>query len=109
MQPSVERIIALKPQIVLISTASQLETFTKQLNEQRIAIYVTNPNSVDQVLSSIETLGNCSGQRSKPNKSRRTYVAGRRPWNLPWLTSHRSKSSIKSLTSRCTRLAVKPF
>ena len=61
MQPSVERIIALKPQIVLISTASQLETFTKQLNEQRIAVYVTNPNSVDQILSSIETLGQLFG------------------------------------------------
>ena len=61
MQPSVERIIALKPQLVLISTASQLETFTKQLDEQRIAVYVTNPNSVDQVLSSIETLGQLFG------------------------------------------------
>ena len=61
MQPSVERIIALKPQVVLISTASQLETFAKQLGDQRIAVYVTNPNSVDQVLSSIETLGQLFG------------------------------------------------
>jgi len=61
MQPSVERIIALKPQVVLISTASQLETFAKQLDEQRIAVYVTNPNSVDQVFSSIETLGHLFG------------------------------------------------
>ena len=61
MQPSVERIIALKPQLVLISTASQLETFAKQLEEQRIAVYVTNPNSVDQVLSSMETLGQLFG------------------------------------------------
>jgi iron complex transport system substrate-binding protein len=61
MQPSVERIIALKPQLVLVSTASQLETFTKQLDEQRIVVYVTNPNNVDQVLSSIETLGQLFG------------------------------------------------
>lgn len=61
MQPSVERIIALRPQLVLISTASQLETFTKQLDEQRIAAYVTNPNSVDQVFRSIETLGRLFG------------------------------------------------
>jgi iron complex transport system substrate-binding protein len=61
MQPSVERIIALKPQLVLISTASQLETFAKQLEEQRIPVYVTNPNSVDQVLSSMETLGQLFG------------------------------------------------
>src|SRR5207247_81745 len=37
MTPSVERIIALKPQIVLVSTASQLEAFTNQLSAQQIA------------------------------------------------------------------------
>src|SRR5437867_6091272 len=40
MHPSIERIIALKPQIVLVSTASQLENFTRQLNEQKTAVYV---------------------------------------------------------------------
>jgi len=33
LQPSIERILALRPQLVLVSTASQLEAFTKQLNE----------------------------------------------------------------------------
>ena len=53
MHPSVERIIALKPQIVLVSTASQLEAFTKQLDQQLIAVYVTNPQSLDTVFRSI--------------------------------------------------------
>jgi iron complex transport system substrate-binding protein len=89
MQPSVERIIALKPQLVLISTASQLETFTKQLDEQRTAIYVTNPNSVDQMFSSIETLGQLFGTTDQAKQvvadlRRRTQaveaaVAGRSP------------------------------
>jgi iron complex transport system substrate-binding protein len=61
MHPSVERIIALKPQIVLVSTASQLEAFTKQLDEQKIAVYVTNPRSLDEVFHSIETLGDLLG------------------------------------------------
>jgi iron complex transport system substrate-binding protein len=61
MKPSIERIIALKPQIVLVSTASQLENFTKQLDEQTIAVYVTNPNSADQIFRSIETLGGLFG------------------------------------------------
>jgi iron complex transport system substrate-binding protein len=61
MHPSVERIIALKPQIVLVSTASQLEAFTKQLDEQGIAVYVTNPHSLDEVFRSIETLGDLFG------------------------------------------------
>jgi iron complex transport system substrate-binding protein len=61
MHPSVERIIALKPQIVLVSTASQLETFTKQLDEQHIAVYVTNPQSLDDVFRSIQELGELFG------------------------------------------------
>ena len=62
MHPSVERIIALKPQIVLVSTASQLEAFTKQLDQQRIAVYVTNPRSLDEIFHSIRVLGEIFGQ-----------------------------------------------
>src|SRR5260370_26246430 len=61
MHPSAERIIALKPQIVLVSTASQLEAFTKQLDQQKIAVYVTNPRSLEEVFHSIETLGDLFG------------------------------------------------
>jgi iron complex transport system substrate-binding protein len=56
LQPSIERIIGLKPQIVLVSTASQLETFAKQLDEQQIAVYVTNPRTMDEIFRSMETL-----------------------------------------------------
>jgi iron complex transport system substrate-binding protein len=61
MHPSVERIIALKPQIVLVSTASQLEAFTKQLDQQNITVYVTNPQSLNDVFRSIQTLGDLFG------------------------------------------------
>src|SRR5258707_10571029 len=57
MLTRIERIIALKPQIVLVSTASQLEAFTKQLDEQKIAVYVTNPGNLEEVFRSIETFG----------------------------------------------------
>jgi iron complex transport system substrate-binding protein len=62
MHPSVERIIALKPQIVLVSTASQLEAFTNQLDQQRIAVYVTNPRSLDEIFHSITVLGGMFGR-----------------------------------------------
>jgi iron complex transport system substrate-binding protein len=65
MYPSVERIIALKPQIVLVSTASQLEAFTRQLNEQKIAVYVTNPRSLEEILFSITTLGSLLGEQDR--------------------------------------------
>ena len=61
LHPSVERIIGLKPQLVLVSTASQLEAFTQQLNEQKIAVYVTNPRSLEEVFGSITALGDLLG------------------------------------------------
>jgi iron complex transport system substrate-binding protein len=61
MHPSIERIVALKPQVVLVSTASQLEAFTKQLDEQHIAVYVTSPKDLEGVFHSIETLGELFG------------------------------------------------
>jgi iron complex transport system substrate-binding protein len=65
MHPSIERIIALKPQVVLVSTASQLEAFTGQLAEQGIAVYVTNPRSLEEVFRSITTLGDLLGSQDR--------------------------------------------
>ncbi|MDQ2855052.1 MAG: cobalamin-binding protein [Acidobacteriota bacterium] len=65
MHPSIERIIALTPEVVLVSTASQLEAFTAQLDQQHIAVYVTNPRSLEEVFHSIETLGDLFGTREQ--------------------------------------------
>jgi iron complex transport system substrate-binding protein len=58
LQPSIERILVLRPQLVLVSTASQLEAFTKQLNEHQIAVYVTDPHDLEGVFRSILGVGN---------------------------------------------------
>jgi iron complex transport system substrate-binding protein len=57
LQPSIERILALRPQLVLVSTASQLEAFTKQLNENQIAVYITDPRDLEGVFRSIVGVG----------------------------------------------------
>jgi iron complex transport system substrate-binding protein len=57
LQPSIERILTLRPQLVLVSTASQLEAFTKQLNEHQIAVYVTDPRDLEGVFRSILAVG----------------------------------------------------
>ena len=62
LQPSIERILALRPQLVLVSTASQLEAFTKQLDEQRIAVYVTDPRDLEGVFRSILGVGDLLNQ-----------------------------------------------
>ncbi|HEX8136669.1 MAG TPA: cobalamin-binding protein [Pyrinomonadaceae bacterium] len=65
LHPSIERIIALRPQLILVSTASQLETFTRQLDEQGIAVYVTDPHDLEGVFRSIVAVGDLLGQRSE--------------------------------------------
>ena len=72
LNPNIENIIALKPQVVLVSTASQIETFTKQLESQNIAVFVTNPNSLDDIYKSISQIGAIFGTGEKA----REIVAG---------------------------------
>lgn len=65
LHPSIERIIALRPQLILVSTASQLEAFTRQLDEQNIAVYVTDPHDLNGVFHSIEVIGELADEREK--------------------------------------------
>ena len=88
IHPSVERIIALKPQIVLVSTASQLEAFTKQLDQQQIAVYVTNPQSFDDVFRSIQTLGD---------------LLGHHDWTATLLNELRQRAAAVEVATRQTK------
>jgi len=65
LHPSLERIIALKPQVVLISTSSQLEVFTQQLQNQSIAVFVTDPHDLEGVFRSIQQVGEMLGQKEQ--------------------------------------------
>lgn len=65
ISPNMETIIALKPQIVFVSTASQIETFTKQLEAQNITVFVMNPKSLDDVLTNLSQLGEIFGTRMR--------------------------------------------
>lgn len=79
MNPNIENIIALKPQIVLISTASQIETFTKVLDEQGILYFVTNPQNLDGIYKSVTTIGDIFGREDQADEvvtSLKKRVAG---------------------------------
>jgi iron complex transport system substrate-binding protein len=65
LHPSLERIIALKPQVVLVSTASQLEVFTQQLQNQNIAVFVTDPHDLEGVFHSIDQVGKMLGHEQQ--------------------------------------------
>jgi iron complex transport system substrate-binding protein len=61
MRPSIEKLVALKPDLVIVSTASQLEQFVSNLDQIGIPIYVSNPRDLKGVLESINKIGEVTG------------------------------------------------
>ena len=55
--PNVEAIVALKPDVVFVSTASQLEAFMATLDSQGIAVYVIDSKDLDGVIRDLVKLG----------------------------------------------------
>lgn len=65
LHPNLERLIALKPDLIIITTASQLEKLMQQLGELNIPIYVTNPRTVGEVVTSIRKIAAATGAAAK--------------------------------------------
>lgn len=61
LHPDLERIIALKPDLVVITTSSQLETLSLQLDRLSIPVFVVDPKTVRGVAYSIRILGRVTG------------------------------------------------
>lgn len=61
LHPNLERIIALKPELVLVSAASQLEILTRRLDQLQIPVYVLGARTVGEVVNSIRALGEITG------------------------------------------------
>jgi iron complex transport system substrate-binding protein len=58
MTPNMETIVALRPDVVFVSSASQLEGFTKLLEQNGIAVYVIDPQSLPDLYGkSLRQLG----------------------------------------------------
>ncbi|NDD64249.1 MAG: cobalamin-binding protein, partial [Acidobacteria bacterium] len=63
--PNPERVIALKPDLVLVTTSSQLESLTRQLDRLSIPVYVTNPRTVRDIVVTIRLLGEVTGEQKR--------------------------------------------
>lgn len=67
LNPNLENIIALKPQVVFVSTASQMQAFTERLERQNIAVFVTNPQDIDGVYKSLYQIGDVMNETERAN------------------------------------------
>ncbi len=75
LNPNAEQLIALKPDLVIITTASQLEKLSRQLGELNIAVYVTNPRGVREVIASIRKLGEATDATAQAEELTRRMEA----------------------------------
>jgi iron complex transport system substrate-binding protein len=64
-RPSIERIIALKPDLVIASTSSQLETFVSRLGDLGVPVFVSNPRDLRGVVTSVEAIGDLTGRKNE--------------------------------------------
>ena len=88
LQPNLEKISSLKPDLVVVSTASQLENLTRRLDQLSIPVYVTNPRAVRDVVASIRSLGEVTGTSERAlavaaEMERRIAAVERRVGALP--------------------------
>lgn len=68
LTPNIEKIIALRPDVVLVSTASQLEGFMTTLEQSHIAVYVLDPKDIEGVFADLRTLGSLFGTEASAEK-----------------------------------------
>ncbi|HTF36847.1 MAG TPA: cobalamin-binding protein [Blastocatellia bacterium] len=92
LKPSVERIVALKADLVIISTASQVEASFRKLEELGIPVYVTNPRTIDGVVESIDKIGELIDARERAHEV--TNELRRRITNVETRNAEASRPSV---------------
>jgi len=65
INPSIETIVAMKPQIVFVSTASQIEGFMRAMEARGIPVFVSAPTTLDGVLADLRRMGEIFGTQEK--------------------------------------------
>jgi iron complex transport system substrate-binding protein len=68
LRPSIEKIVSLKPDLVIVSTASQLEQFVQKLDAVAVPVYVSSPRNLDDMLKSIRRIAEITGVSDNANR-----------------------------------------
>jgi iron complex transport system substrate-binding protein len=68
VNPNMETIVALDPQVVFVSTSSQIESFSGMLDSKGIAVFITNPSTLDGVFGDLQQLGDLFGTGEAADK-----------------------------------------
>lgn len=66
--PSIERVVALTPDLVVVSMEGNLREDARRLNDLGIPVYVSNPRTLTGIYHSLEHLALLSGHREEGNR-----------------------------------------
>ncbi len=64
LNPNIERIVELKPDLVLMSASGNMQTDYQKLTSLGIPVFVSNPRTIDGVLKSIRDIGELTQHRA---------------------------------------------
>jgi iron complex transport system substrate-binding protein len=92
INPNLETIVALKPDVVFVSTASQIEAFKNTIEQNDIAVYVTNPNSLFDVFRNLKQLGEICG--TSENAAKLVDELQKRTTAVEWATKGREPTRV---------------
>jgi len=66
--PNLEKIVYLKPDLVIISADSNMDSFYRQMERLHIKTYVINPDTIEKTLLTIQDLGKLTGHPKKASR-----------------------------------------
>lgn len=98
LNPNIETIIGLRPDIVFVSSASQLEAFMNTLEANGIAVFVTNARSLADVLRGVRQIGDLMGTSEQTARIMRDLET--RLFELTRVTSLRRQDRVFVQISR---------
>lgn len=100
LTPDVERILALKPDLVLISVEGNTQATFRRLEDMGVRLFVSYPRTLDGILASISDLAEITGTQRRGKRlvdSLRALRAG--------LLSHADRDSIRAVVL----LSIRPL
>ena len=68
MNPSLEKIVALRPDLVIGIAEGELRTFVDKLASLKVPVYITNPRDALEVLTSIRKIGEVTFAREAASR-----------------------------------------
>ncbi len=72
INPSLEKIVALRPDLVIGIAEGDLKTFVDKLAKLKIPVYITNPKNVAEVITSIQGVGEVTDSAASAKRLTRT-------------------------------------